>query len=98
MEWYKKKIQWDGVGRDDARGERNGATDAIAMEEMIGKDGYVAYVNGRWWERERERENRVPGGKESPISKSSCRPVTVVPSLCWALPCPAPPQGQGLSH
>jgi hypothetical protein len=46
-------------------------------------------------ERERERENRVPGGKESPISKSSCRPVTVVPSFCWALP---PPQGQGLSH
>jgi len=49
------------VGRDDAKGERNGVTDAIAMEEMIGKDGYVAYVNGRWWEREREREREKTG-------------------------------------
>ncbi len=33
-------------------------TDAIAMEEMIGKmENDVAYVNGKiWWERERERE------------------------------------------
>ncbi len=31
-----------------------------------------------------ERENRIPGGKESPISKSSCRRVTVVPGVCWA--------------
>jgi hypothetical protein len=52
------------VGRDDAKGERNGVTDAIAMEEMIGKDGYVAYVNGRWWERERERERKQGSGRK----------------------------------
>jgi hypothetical protein len=70
MEWLK--TQWEGM----MQGERNGGTDAIAMEEMIWQDGYVAYVNGSWWEREK---TGFPGGKESPISKSSCRPVTVVP-------------------
>jgi hypothetical protein len=47
MEWYKS--QWEGM----IQGERNGGTDAIAREEMIWQDGYVAYVNGRWWEREK---------------------------------------------
>jgi hypothetical protein len=45
------------------------------MEEMIWQDGYVAYVCE--WKMVGERESRVLGRKETPISKSSCRPVTV---------------------
>jgi hypothetical protein len=39
------------------------------MEEMI-----LARCE---WKMVGERESRVLGGKETPISKSSCRPVTV---------------------
>ncbi len=93
-----KKTQWgrSGEGDDATRGEKWGTDAIVAMEEMIWQDGYVAY--GCEWKMvgERERENRVPGGKETPISKSSCKPVTVVPSICWALP--SHHRGQGLSH
>lgn len=73
------RLWWSGEGDDATRGGEKWGTDAIvAMEEMIWQDGYGGVW--MWMEdggREREKAGFRAERKETPISKSSCRPVTV---------------------